>query len=162
MLLVAGRLMGPFNIEMVLEPIDIKISDAILNMQENSVHVSAKVLWSGYRGAVPLLFLSSGVPQGSPLGPTASVYVYLPQPGRHLLVAPVWGNLAGQNRFTVEISYPHCFCCLMPFASVYKYCSNLKGKTKTLPLHPASSDLYKTPLTFQLNLCYSLQTAFLK
>lgn len=46
MLLVAGRLRGPFNIKMVLEPIDIKISDAILNMQENSMQVSAKVLWS--------------------------------------------------------------------------------------------------------------------
>uniref|UniRef100_H3D8Y7 Glypican 6a n=1 Tax=Tetraodon nigroviridis TaxID=99883 RepID=H3D8Y7_TETNG len=43
MLLVAGRLGGPYNIEMVVDPIDIKISDAILNMQENSMQVSAKV-----------------------------------------------------------------------------------------------------------------------
>lgn len=79
MLLVAGRLRGPFNIKMVLEPIDIKISDAILNMQENSMQVSAKVLWTVlWRGAVPQRFLSYGVPQGSPLGPTASVYAYLP------------------------------------------------------------------------------------
>ncbi|XP_072883367.1 glypican-6-like [Hemitrygon akajei] len=43
MLLVAERLEGPFNIESVVEPIDVKISDAIMNMQENSFHVSAKV-----------------------------------------------------------------------------------------------------------------------
>ncbi|GCB82505.1 hypothetical protein scyTo_0021630, partial [Scyliorhinus torazame] len=43
MLLVAGRLEGPFNIESVMEPIDVKISDAIMTMQENSMQVSAKV-----------------------------------------------------------------------------------------------------------------------
>ncbi|TNN67255.1 Glypican-6 [Liparis tanakae] len=43
MLLVADRLEGPFNIESVLEPIDVKISDAIMNMQDNSMQVSAKV-----------------------------------------------------------------------------------------------------------------------
>ncbi|XP_035008196.1 glypican-6a isoform X2 [Hippoglossus stenolepis] len=43
MLLVADRLDGPFNIEGVIEPIDIKISDAIMNMQDNSMQVSAKV-----------------------------------------------------------------------------------------------------------------------
>lgn len=45
MLLVADRLQGPFNIESVIEPIDIKISDAIMTMQDNSMQVSAKVLW---------------------------------------------------------------------------------------------------------------------
>ncbi|XP_069746390.1 glypican-6-like isoform X2 [Narcine bancroftii] len=43
MLLVAERFDGPFNIEAVIYPIDVKISDAIMNMQENSMHVSAKV-----------------------------------------------------------------------------------------------------------------------
>ncbi|XP_034436744.1 glypican-6-like isoform X2 [Hippoglossus hippoglossus] len=43
MLLVADRLDGPFNIEGVIEPIDIKISDAIMTMQDNSMQVSAKV-----------------------------------------------------------------------------------------------------------------------
>ncbi|XP_041055093.1 glypican-6-like [Carcharodon carcharias] len=43
MLLVAERLEGPFNIEAVMDPIDVKISDAIMNMQENSMQVSAKV-----------------------------------------------------------------------------------------------------------------------
>lgn len=43
MLLVADRLQGPINIEAVIEPIDIKISEAIMTMQENSMHVSAKV-----------------------------------------------------------------------------------------------------------------------
>lgn len=44
MLLVANRLEGPFNIEAVIEPIDIKISEAIMTMQDNSMQVSAKVL----------------------------------------------------------------------------------------------------------------------
>ncbi|XP_041849283.1 glypican-6a isoform X2 [Melanotaenia boesemani] len=43
MLLVADRLEGPFNIEAVIEPIDIKISEAIMAMQDNSMQVSAKV-----------------------------------------------------------------------------------------------------------------------
>ncbi|MGH0150340.1 UNVERIFIED_CONTAM: hypothetical protein FKN15_047553 [Acipenser sinensis] len=43
MLLVAERLEGPFNIEAVMEPIDVKISEAIMNMQENSMQVSSKV-----------------------------------------------------------------------------------------------------------------------
>uniref|UniRef100_A0A3Q3X5M7 Uncharacterized protein n=1 Tax=Mola mola TaxID=94237 RepID=A0A3Q3X5M7_MOLML len=43
MLLVANRLEGPFNIEAVIEPIDIKISEAIMTMQDNSMQVSAKV-----------------------------------------------------------------------------------------------------------------------
>ena len=44
MLLVAERLEGPFNIESVMDPIDVKISEAIMNMQENSMQVSAMVL----------------------------------------------------------------------------------------------------------------------
>lgn len=44
MLQVADRLGGPFNIEAVIEPIDIKISEAIMTMQDNSMQVSAKVL----------------------------------------------------------------------------------------------------------------------
>ncbi|XP_075043353.1 glypican-4 [Mixophyes fleayi] len=43
MLMVAERLEGPFNIETVMDPIDVKISDAIMNMQENSMQVSEKV-----------------------------------------------------------------------------------------------------------------------
>ena len=43
MLLGAERLEGPFNIESVMDPIDVKISEAIMNMQENSMQVSAKV-----------------------------------------------------------------------------------------------------------------------
>eukprot|EP00069_Balaena_mysticetus_P000979 bmy_03713T0 len=55
MLMVAERLEGPFNIESVMDPIDVKISDAIMNMQENSVQVSQKVRkagsWKGEEGA---------------------------------------------------------------------------------------------------------------
>ncbi|KAJ7310405.1 hypothetical protein JRQ81_007319 [Phrynocephalus forsythii] len=43
MLMVAERLEGPFNIESVMDPIDVKISEAIMNMQDNSMQVSQKV-----------------------------------------------------------------------------------------------------------------------
>ncbi|TRY99145.1 hypothetical protein DNTS_018940 [Danionella cerebrum] len=43
MLLVTERLQGPFNIESVMEPIDVKISEAIMNLQENSMHISYQV-----------------------------------------------------------------------------------------------------------------------
>lgn len=43
MLLVAQRLEGPFNIESVMEPIDVKISEAIMNMQDSSAEVSYRV-----------------------------------------------------------------------------------------------------------------------
>lgn len=43
MLTLAERLEGPFNFESVMEPIDVKISDAIMNMQENSMQISQKV-----------------------------------------------------------------------------------------------------------------------
>nr|XP_032834977.1 glypican-6-like [Petromyzon marinus] len=43
MLMVAERLEGPFNIEAVLDLMDVKISDAIMNMQENSVAISEQV-----------------------------------------------------------------------------------------------------------------------
>ncbi|KAM6942834.1 glypican-6a isoform 1-T1 [Xenentodon cancila] len=59
MLLVADRLQGPFNIEAVIEPIDIKISEAIMTMQDNSMQVSAKV------------FQECGQPKPSGLGRSA-------------------------------------------------------------------------------------------
>lgn len=40
---VGKRLLGPFNIEMVVEPINIKISDAVMTFQENGADVSKKV-----------------------------------------------------------------------------------------------------------------------
>jgi len=43
MLLVADRLEGPFNIDSVLDPMDVKISEAIMNFQENAEAVTAKV-----------------------------------------------------------------------------------------------------------------------
>ncbi|XP_056143577.1 glypican-4 [Lampris incognitus] len=43
MLSMAERLEGPFNFESVMDPIDVKISEAIMNMQENSMQVSQKV-----------------------------------------------------------------------------------------------------------------------
>ncbi|CAG9108267.1 unnamed protein product [Plutella xylostella] len=40
---VADRLIGPFNIVMVVEPIDIKISEAIMNFQEHNQEISQKI-----------------------------------------------------------------------------------------------------------------------
>ena len=43
MIKLAERLEGPFNIETVVDPIDVKISEAIMNFQENSDIVTKKV-----------------------------------------------------------------------------------------------------------------------
>ncbi|XP_034939937.1 glypican-6 [Chelonus insularis] len=40
---VGERLLGPFNIEMLVRPINLKISEAIMNFQENSADVSQRV-----------------------------------------------------------------------------------------------------------------------
>ncbi|XP_041974602.1 glypican-6 [Aricia agestis] len=40
---VADRLLGPFNIAMVVEPIDIKISEAIMTFQERNQDISQKI-----------------------------------------------------------------------------------------------------------------------
>lgn len=64
MLLVAERLEGPFNIESVMDPIDVKISDAIMNMQENSMQVSQKVNGSREMSLVKESF-GSDVPEES-------------------------------------------------------------------------------------------------
>ncbi|XP_072764642.1 glypican-6 isoform X2 [Anoplolepis gracilipes] len=40
---VADRLLGPFNIEVLVRPINLKISEAIMNFQENSHDVSQRV-----------------------------------------------------------------------------------------------------------------------
>ena len=42
---VAERLQGPFNVENVVSPINVKISDAIMNFQESAETVTAKVTW---------------------------------------------------------------------------------------------------------------------
>ncbi|KAM6446487.1 glypican-6 isoform 2-T2 [Liasis olivaceus] len=64
MLLVADRLEGPFNIESVMDPIDVKISEAIMNMQENSVHVTGKVFQGcGQPKPAPGLRSSRSIPE---------------------------------------------------------------------------------------------------
>lgn len=40
---VADRLLGPFNIEVLVRPINLKISEAIMNFQESSQDVSQQV-----------------------------------------------------------------------------------------------------------------------
>ncbi|XP_057688529.1 glypican-6a isoform X2 [Corythoichthys intestinalis] len=59
MLLVAERLQGPFHIDTVIEPIDIKISEAITTMQDNNKILSTK------------FFQSCGPPKPSGLGRSA-------------------------------------------------------------------------------------------
>lgn len=41
---VKKRLLGPFNIELVVIPINVKISEGIMNFQENAQRVSQKVI----------------------------------------------------------------------------------------------------------------------
>lgn len=59
MLSLAERLEGPFNFESVMDPIDVKISEAIMNMQENSMQVSQKVcivyFWTKYKAIIKVL-----------------------------------------------------------------------------------------------------------
>lgn len=43
MMLLIERLEGPLNVESVMEPIDVKISDAIMTMQEKTMELSYKV-----------------------------------------------------------------------------------------------------------------------
>uniref|UniRef100_A0A3Q3D4H4 Glypican 6a n=1 Tax=Hippocampus comes TaxID=109280 RepID=A0A3Q3D4H4_HIPCM len=59
MLLVAERLQGPFHIEAVIEPIDLKISEAIMTMQDNNKILSAK------------FFQNCGPPKASGIGRSA-------------------------------------------------------------------------------------------
>lgn len=40
LLRLTDRLIGPFNVEMTIQPISIKISDAIMNFQESGFQVS--------------------------------------------------------------------------------------------------------------------------
>ncbi|XP_072913839.1 glypican-4 [Hemitrygon akajei] len=65
MLMVAERLEGPFNIEAVMDPIDVKISDAIMNMQENSIHISEKAFQGcGKPKSLPVSRLTRSVTDG--------------------------------------------------------------------------------------------------
>lgn len=54
---LAERLEGSFNIEAVVEPMDIKISEAIMNFQENSDTISEKVLSHQFSAALIYLNL---------------------------------------------------------------------------------------------------------
>lgn len=40
---VSEKLEGPFNMELAAESISVKVSEAIMHMQENSVSISTKV-----------------------------------------------------------------------------------------------------------------------
>lgn len=135
MLLVADRLRGPFNIKSVLEPIDSKISDAILIMQENSMQVSAKVPWSStVSSASGLSFWSH-----SECGPSLTPMI----PSDPSLFRTT--SLLRSVIFIISAAR----CRLRCFINIAVIC---KEKNPNLPLRSAASDLYKTALTFQLNL----------
>lgn len=52
---VKKRLLGPFNIELVVIPINVKISEGIMNYQENAQKVSQKVIIYIYTDKLHLL-----------------------------------------------------------------------------------------------------------
>ncbi|XP_061431422.1 LOW QUALITY PROTEIN: glypican-6-like [Lethenteron reissneri] len=84
MLQLTERLEGPFNVETVLAPIDVRISDAIMHLQENSVQVSTQIFaecgipnpgraHQAGRGAAPSGYGGRGrVGTSRPPAPTAS------------------------------------------------------------------------------------------
>nr|XP_032831012.1 glypican-6-like isoform X2 [Petromyzon marinus] len=84
MLQLTERLEGPFNVETVLAPIDVRISDAIMHLQENSVQVSTQIFaecgipkpgraHQAGNGAAPSGYGGRGrVGQSRPSAPTAS------------------------------------------------------------------------------------------
>lgn len=43
LLSLAERLNGPFNVELAADSVAVKISEAIMHMQENSISISTKV-----------------------------------------------------------------------------------------------------------------------
>ncbi|XP_056456110.1 glypican-2 [Gadus chalcogrammus] len=54
---VSEKLEGPFNMELAAESISVKVSEAIMHMQENSVSISAKIPMT--RGLSPRLWTNS-------------------------------------------------------------------------------------------------------
>ena len=58
--MVAARLEGPFNIESVVNPIDVQISGAIMNFQEEGVDIEDRV--SGHFGLSGALTLYRTIP----------------------------------------------------------------------------------------------------
>ncbi|XP_058120033.1 glypican-4 [Anopheles ziemanni] len=65
---ISERLLGPFNIVMVVEPIDIKISEAIMNFQENGKDISDRIFQGCGQPALGRMrrSLEEGLPNGSP------------------------------------------------------------------------------------------------
>lgn len=47
MVKIGERLENPFNIDNVVQPVNYKISDAIMNFQESGVDISKKVRFGG-------------------------------------------------------------------------------------------------------------------
>lgn len=62
---IIDRLLGPFNIEMVVGPIDLKISDAVMNFQENGHDISLRIFQACGRPTLGRRRRSADVPQKS-------------------------------------------------------------------------------------------------
>ncbi|XP_078734720.1 uncharacterized protein LOC144948886 isoform X2 [Lampetra fluviatilis] len=126
MLQLTERLEGPFNVETVLAPIDVRISDAIMHLQENSVQVSTQIFaecgipnpgraHQAGKGAAPSGYGGRGrVGTSRPPAPTASpstTIVHLVREARDTLrrMKSFWASLpfsvcSSAERVAAEIS----------------------------------------------------------
>ncbi|XP_070537696.1 glypican-6-like [Ptychodera flava] len=110
MLKLAERLEGPFNIESVIDPIDVKISDAIMNFQDGSVAVSEKVFGGcgtpqlGKRSTNEFDFDPSRLhPRGNQPRPTTAAGTSLDR-----LVKDIRGKIKLAKRFWSGLPYTVC------------------------------------------------------
>jgi len=106
---LSERLVGPFNIEMTIEPISIKISDAIMNFQESGFQVTQKV------------FELCGTPRLGKREARSSPFVFEKQlepahraPGKHTksefekMILELKKNLKGVEEFWSDLPYQMC------------------------------------------------------
>uniref|UniRef100_A0A182SJR9 Glypican n=1 Tax=Anopheles maculatus TaxID=74869 RepID=A0A182SJR9_9DIPT len=77
---ISERLLGPFNIVMVVQPIDIKISEAIMNFQENGKDISERIFQGCGQPALGRMRRSLNDKIDALFEPTAAVKGVKPQP----------------------------------------------------------------------------------
>lgn len=53
---VSEKLEGPFNMELAADSISVKVSEAIMHMQENSVSISSKVRAHKKNGCITIIY----------------------------------------------------------------------------------------------------------
>uniref|UniRef100_A0A182Y7F0 Glypican n=1 Tax=Anopheles stephensi TaxID=30069 RepID=A0A182Y7F0_ANOST len=77
---ISERLLGPFNIVMVVQPIDIKISEAIMNFQENGKDISDRIFQGCGQPALGRMRRSLGEKADTLFEQPATVNGVKPQP----------------------------------------------------------------------------------